>query len=135
MSSRYVRIPVVLLALAQLVVWGFYAPAHRLQYHSHLQPVAGQAVTHCHSHCCGHHHHAKGSTPVAPESTPVPHDQCPDDDQHCGLCILALAAGCSSDVVELVGLSESVSPLVVTAGIEPSIDRVDPFETRGPPSA
>jgi hypothetical protein len=128
------RVGAVLLALVQLGVWGFYAPAHRLMYHSPLRSsTTVESVANCHSHCCGHHHHHHhSSAPADSGGTP---DQCPDDEHQCPLCVLAVQAAQRSDAIALTGAVETVravSPFVLLMVMS---ECATPFDSRGPPAA
>ena len=134
MFSRWARIGAVLLALAQLGVWGFAAPAHRLQYHSQWRSnLAGQqAARGCRSHCCAHHHHPH---PVAPAGSAPhePQDQCPDDDSHCSLCIVALHCGDLPPTPALISADAPSEGLAQTAWARTCEQVRRPFDSRGPP--
>ncbi len=128
------HIGAVLLALAQLVVWGFVAPVHRLHHHSHLA-AAKSVQTICHSHCCSHHQH--GNVPQRTSDNPtdgpsVP-DHCPHDDTHCGLCTIALQSGRGADVVELTSALARVVELVEVADAAAFSECSRPFDSQGPP--
>jgi len=134
MTSRSVRVSAVLLTLVQLAVWGFYAPAHRLIHHSHLVTHKSAGEEKCHAHCC--HHHSPVSAKSSSESPGHPTDShCPDDEQNCDLCALAMQLACAADSPDLVVTLERVEPLVIH--VEPFSLRVlvRPFDSRGPPSA
>jgi hypothetical protein len=150
MFSRSMRIGAVLLALAQLGVWGFYAPAHRLLHHSKLlastTPLASKpdAATAGRTQCCSHHHHTHAASAAGvPESqsdcdSHVPVDsrhQCPDDEQHCGLCIIALQAGSTAESVRLTDTVARVEFVAESTGLAPSIKVIQAFDSRGPPAA
>jgi hypothetical protein len=127
------RLGAVLLALAQLGVWGFYAPAHRLLHHSKLLPRTALAEVPCPTHHCSHHH-SHSSAPAHSHPSHDSHDQCPDDDQHCGLCILALHVGCAAEVIQLTGILERVEAVAIEPDLQATFDRARAFDSRGPPS-
>lgn len=133
MFSRLMRIGVVLLALAQLGVWGIYAPAHRLLHHSHLRTAQAEPAATCHSRCCAHHSHPETSTPGTSQPPRHAPDQCPDDDQHCGLCVVALHAACAVDPVRLTNAIDRVEPYAPQVEIAVDRDSVRAFDGRGPP--
>ena len=137
MYLRSLRIGAILLTLAQLCVWGVYAPAHRLLHHSHV-PSTQPAKTAPHSSkCCSHHQHRHDQAPQpsseCPTSTPNFPDQCPDDDNQCGLCQLAIQAGHAADAVELTHAPMRIVPLSEEAGDVASLNVIRPFDSRGPP--
>jgi hypothetical protein len=136
MTSAVVRIGVVVLALAQFGVTGLYAPAHRLLHHSlravdttkDSSPAAG-----CHSGCC-HHHAKKADAPSnGPGHEQVPSSPCPDDENSCVVCAIALQQAdattpvtieASLDLIEFVSTLNH-SPLAARAA--------SAFDVRGPP--
>ena len=131
------RIGAVLLALAQLGVWGFYAPAHRLLHHSHLLVARSEPESPSLARCCLHSHQHPHCAPLNPSSTqPVPGtpDQCPDDEQHCGLCIIALHTGCVADPVALTDTAAPVERFAERFESVATSNRARPFDSRGPPS-
>lgn len=132
MFSRSMRLGAVLLALAQLGVWGFYAPAHRLMHHSKLVSRTAAAPPSKSHHCS--HHHSHSSAPAHSHSGHDSHDQCPDDDQHCGLCVLALHTGCAAEVIQLAATLERVEAVAIAADVLSTFDCALAFESRGPPS-
>lgn len=134
MFSWSTRLGVVLLALAQLCVWGVYAPVHRLSHHSALSRKTSQPAPVCKTHCCSHHH-SERSAPAESESSHGLPSPCPDDDQHCGLCVLALHAGCAADIVELTGTIECVDVILSLPGLQPATEVARPFDSRGPPTS
>lgn len=117
----------VLIALVQVAVWGFYAPIHRLHHHS----VASSAKpkSNCKSHCCAHHH-----SESRPANSNDPQEQCPDDDQHCGLCLIAVQAGSPVDVVRLLSDLARVERYVGQAIPFVERERLSLFDSRGPPA-
>ena len=133
MNSRWMRINAVLLTLVQLAVWGFYAPTHRLIHHTHLakqQPLGGEK---CHTHCC--HHHSPVSSTTS-ESPAVPSDGgCPDDDQNCDLCQLAIQSASQTETLQLSVTLERVEPLVIHVESLLLHEPIWAFDCRGPPSA
>lgn len=133
MTSRSVRVSAVLLTLVQLAVWGFYAPAHRLIHHSHLVTQKSAGEEKCHAHCCHHHSPVSATTSESPAH---PTDRgCPEDEQNCDLCHLAIQSACESEAPQLAVTLERVEPLVIH--VEPlSLHlSIRPFDSRGPPSA
>lgn len=133
MFSRSMRIVGLLLALAQLGVWGFYAPAHRLLHHSELK-ACRPSGTACHSGCCGHQH----SKPVScdgksgHQGSQSPH-QCPED-EHCGLYAVALQSGTVADAAQLMGNATHAEPFVERVLPAPTKSQPHLFDSRGPPS-
>ncbi|MFO1043111.1 MAG: hypothetical protein U0941_15070 [Planctomycetaceae bacterium] len=127
------RINAVLLTLVQLAVWGFYAPTHRLIHHTHLtkpQPAGGEK---CHTHCCHHHPPVSCTTSESPSG---PSDGgCPDDDQNCDLCQLAIQSASQSETLQLSVTLERVEPLVVHVESLLLHRPIRAFDCRGPPSA
>jgi hypothetical protein len=130
MFSRPTRIVAVLLGLAQLALWGFYAPAHRLTHHTRL--AVRVAETSCHSHCCSHHH---PSTTTKTVPTDHSHDQCPDDEDHCGLCLIALQSGIRSEAARFEILTSRVETFALFPVDSPECHAAAPFDSRGPPVA
>ena len=137
MSSAVVRIGAVILALAQLGVTGFYAPAHRLLHHSlrsvdtakSSAPAAG-----CRSGCC--HHHAKkvGSAAQAPSDERAPTAPCPDDENSCVWCAVALQQADPATPAAEVAALDPVE-FVSTATLAPVAARpATAFDVRGPPA-
>ena len=137
MSSAVVRIGVVVLALAQLGVTGFYAPAHRLLHHT-LQAVdatkTSSPVAGCHSGCC--HHHAKKADAVAngPIGERAPTAPCPDDENSCVWCAVALQHADPATPAAEVAVLEPVE-LVPTPDHSRVVARfATAFDVRGPPT-
>jgi len=127
------RIGAVLLALAQLGVWGICAPLHRLLHHSPVRIGQAQPEPSCTSHCCAHHSHSHKS--ASPKNQPVDQtpDHCPEDDDHCGLCVIAQQAGCSAELVQLISAVETVVSIVEWRDIIVDVRCLRPFDGRGPP--
>ena len=134
MFSRSMRIVAVFLSLAQLVVWGVVAPVHRLNHHSHLAAAKPDQTT-CHSHCCSHH--KLGKSPQQSSDHPTDEsnapDRCPHDDNHCGLCTIALQPGRAADVVEVTSAVVRVASLVEVAEVVAFSECARSFDSRGPP--
>lgn len=137
MSSAVVRIGVVVLALAQLGVTGFYAPAHRLLHHS-LRTVdstkASSPVAGCHTTCC-HHHHAKRATAATNSlgHEQAPSSPCPDDENSCVLCAVALQ---QADATTPVTIEASLDLIEFVSTLNHSTlaaRAVSAFDVRGPP--
>lgn len=138
--SRSLRIVAALLTLVQLGVWSTVAPLHRLAHHrislqQNLQQCRALRST-CHSSCCSHRHAIHESRPdgVWPEKpvNDTPH-QCPHDENHCGLCAIALLYG-----DEPAAAPEITNPVIKTGFplIEPTFTlegRPRLFDCRGPP--
>lgn len=137
MSSAVVRIGAVVLALAQLAVTGFYAPTHRLLHHSLRTANTTQSsasAAGCHSGCCHHHAKKAGSAAQAPSDEQAPTAPCPDDENSCVWCAIALqqADPATPDAVEAV-----LDPIefVATPYHSPAVVRlVTAFDVRGPPT-
>ena len=125
------RIVAVLLSLAQLVVWGFVAPVHRLNHHSHLAAATPDQTT-CHSHGCSHHKLGKVPQQYSTDESNAP-DRCPHDDSHCGLCTIALLSGRAADVVEVTSAVVRVASLVEVAEVVAFSECARSFDSRGPP--
>jgi len=131
--SSVTRTAGVLLALIQLGVWGLYAPVHRL-HHLALpdSAVASPCFPRTHAHCCSHHAES-AEAPATHSSEPgVP---CPDDEQHCEFCALAILA---ATMFPAVSLTAAGSVNEGTVGLSPQIDRATrtlAFDSRGPPQA
>ena len=136
MSSAVVRLGAVVLALAQLGVTGFYAPAHRLLHHSLRHTAANKSsatATGCHSGCC--HHHAQQAAAVTNGSSdePTPTAPCPDDENSCIWCAIALQQADATTPVAVVAALDPVE-FVSTPSHSPVAARpVTGFDVRGPP--
>lgn len=136
MSSAVVRIGAVVLALAQLGVSGFYAPAHRLLHHTlrHVDTAKlSTTATGCHSGCCHHHAKKTGSATQVPSEEQTPTAPCPDDENSCVWCAIALQqAGPATPAAEM----PSVDPIefISTPDYSPVAARpATAFDVRGPP--
>lgn len=128
MLSRLMRISAVFLTLAQLAVWGFYAPAHRLLHHS-LVTIQQPHSNGRHSHCCQHY------GPLASHpSVPADHSPCPDDERDCSLCALALQSACRPDLVQLTTTLNQIRPIQISVNALTPCSVIRPFDSRGPPS-
>lgn len=137
MSSAVVRIGAVVLALAQLGVSGFYAPAHRLLHHTlrtvdatkTSSPAAG-----CHSGCC-HHHAKKADTAVnSPSDEQTPAAPCPDDENSCVWCAIALQ---QADPATPAAVQAALDPVEFVSTPDHSSVAARPvtgFDVRGPPT-
>ncbi len=137
MSSAVARIGVVLLALAQLGVSGFYAPVHRMLHHSLRHVDANQSsatATGCHSACC--HHHATQAATVSNGSSdePTPTAPCPDDENSCVWCAIALHQADATKPAAEVAVVELIE-FVSTPHHPPVAARpAMAFDVRGPPA-
>ena len=137
MSSAVIRIGVLVLALAQLGVAGFYAPVHRLQHHTlhsvdvakPLAPIAG-----CRSGCC--HHHAKQVLPVPQpdRDEQAPHAPCPDDESHCVWCVVALHHAAPTTPMFEVAVLDLVEFLATPQLVLFAARPATAFDVRGPPA-
>jgi len=142
MSSAVVRIGAVVLALAQLGVSGFYAPAHRLLHHS-LRPIevakSSAPAAGCRSGCC-HHHATKADaatnrpsdeqTPLSPSSDAP----CPDGENSCVWCAIALQQADPATPAAKVAVLDPVE-FVSTPSHSPAVAQlVTAFDVRGPPT-
>ncbi|MEK6260656.1 MAG: hypothetical protein AABP62_18815 [Planctomycetota bacterium] len=137
MSSAVVRIGAVVLALAQLGVTGFYAPAHRLLHHS-LRSVdtapSSASAAGCHSGCCHHHAKKAGSAAQAPSEEQTPTSPCPDDENSCVWCAIALQQAAPATPAAEVTVLDPVE-FVSTPDHSPAVARlVTAFDVRGPPT-
>ena len=136
MSSAVIRIGAVVLALAQLGVTGFYAPAHRLLHHS-LQSVeatkSSASTTGCHSGCCRHHAKQADTTANSPSGEQTPVVPCPDDENSCVWCAVALQQAAPATPPDVVATPDPVE-FVSTPDHSPVVARpVMAFDVRGPP--
>ena len=142
MSSAVVRIGVVVLALAQLGVTSFYAPVHRLLHHT-LRPIVSAnspaSAVGCRSGCCQHHvkkqHGAAASSSAERTPLSLPADSpCPDDEDSCVWCAIALQQATPATPAVVVACSDPVV-FVSTFGHFPVAARpAAAFDVRGPPT-
>ena len=136
MSSAVVRIGVVILALAQLGVSGFYAPVHRILHHSLRHVEIGKSsatMKGCHSGCC--HHHAKKTDAAANGSSdePSPTAPCPDDENSCVWCAMALQQADAAKPAAEVAVVELIEFASAPAHSPVAARPVTAFDVRGPP--
>lgn len=141
MTSRGRHTLGLLLALIQLGVWAFGAPLHSLQYHSPQRYAAesptAQRACEIPGHdplasntlCC--HHHAVSDEPTSGSSP----DRCPDDAEHCRLCLLLLQAGHLDSVAALTATVELREVVRRGAPGHPVLTLAALYESRGPPRA
>ena len=137
MSSAVVRIGAVVLALAQLCVTGFYAPAHRLLHHSlhHAEGTkAASAAAGCRSGCCHHHATKSAAATHSPSEEPAPTAPCSDDENSCVWCAVALQQAAPATSAAEVAALDPIEFLAILDH-SPAVARlVTAFDVRGPPT-
>jgi hypothetical protein len=137
MSSAVVRIGAVVLALAQLGVMGFYAPAHRLLHHSLRTVEAAKSpapAAGCRSGCC--HHHAKNADAGtnSPSAEQAPSAPCPHDENSCVWCAVALQQADPATTAAVVAVLDPVEFVSAPAFSPVAARSAMAFDVRGPPT-
>jgi hypothetical protein len=163
MQSLGRRIAVVMIALMHFSVWSVYAPVHRMIHHSagsghsHLH-----GVVHTHSkieadvvergqakealsrsvkcrHTCAHHHASTSSTQPQQTGSGTQSESehspgCPDDDESCVICGIAVQQGLMIDLVSWIPQAEIEAPLVLFPEMFVLASPSLAFDSRGPPA-
>jgi hypothetical protein len=136
MASRAARLGALILALTQFGVAGFYAPAHRLLHHS-LRPMdsgrSSISIAGCHSGCCHHRATKSDSRAVRLRDERTPPVPCPDDEDHCAWCAVALQHSAPVASFGMISAVDRVESVLARDQSPIAVREARAFDVRGPP--
>ena len=134
-GNRVFRCMAFGLAIAQLVCWGFIAPAHRLlnhmpQYTSHQRVATSKFACNCHQPRC-----KTVATEGHRSESHVPHSPCPHEEDHCAICAGLLEQATDTTFVVVETKLEWLGTVVARSRTFGPVPTAQPCVARGPPIA